>query len=126
MSNINYQLCENPNNFLKLFSELNFSNNNNNSINFLYFTGTKDFSTGESWCPDCTRSEPVLKGALERLNEGSITVLECLVDRNDYKTKEYFYRNFALIQLKCVPTFIRLNGKGKELVTFFVIIFYYI
>lgn len=38
---------------------------------FVLFTGSKDVSTGESWCPDCVKAEPVLEKSLESLPENS-------------------------------------------------------
>lgn len=79
---------------------------------FVLFTGAKNHSTGMSWCPDCTRADPVIHAALEQV-EGGCVLLECIVDREPYRKPDYLYRTDPKIRLTCVPTLMKwVNGKA--------------
>jgi thiol-disulfide isomerase/thioredoxin len=80
---------------------------------FVLFTGTKDASTGLSWCSDCVRAEPVIDAALEKADGGCV-LLVCTVDRAPYRAPEYQYRTDPRIKLACVPTLMKWNN-GKAL-----------
>ena len=75
---------------------------------FLYFTGAKS-SSGLSWCPDCTRAEPVIQEVFGSLD---CVFLEFNVIRENYRSEEYLYRTDQRIQLKCVPTLILMKNNG--------------
>jgi thiol-disulfide isomerase/thioredoxin len=79
---------------------------------FILFTGTKNPSTGTSWCSDCVRADPIIDSAMEELLTPT-TLLVCDVDREPYKTdKDYIYRVDPRIYLRCVPTLMKWeNGK---------------
>ena len=74
---------------------------------FLYFTGAK--TSGLSWCPDCTRAEPVIDEVFGSLD---CVFLEFNVIRENYRSEEYPYRTDQRIQLKCVPTLILWKNNG--------------
>lgn len=38
---------------------------------FILFTGSKEVTTGKSWCPDCEKAEPILERCLDYLPENS-------------------------------------------------------
>lgn len=104
-------ICQLPSTFEKLLSEAETNSKQSNTPLFLLFTGAKNPSTGVSWCPDCVRADPVIESELSLLKEG-YTILICDVDREEYRSKEYVFRKDPRINLKCVPTLIKLsNGK---------------
>eukprot|EP01138_Halocafeteria_seosinensis_P003102 gb/GECG01003170.1/.p1 GENE.gb/GECG01003170.1/~~gb/GECG01003170.1/.p1 ORF type:complete len:173 (+),score=24.27 gb/GECG01003170.1/:1-519(+) len=77
---------------------------------FCLFTGAKDPSTGQSWCPDCDKAKPVIEEALRKINH-PIVLLECQVNRDEYKNNpEYPYRTHRTIKLESLPTLIRLGS----------------
>lgn len=79
---------------------------------FVLFTGSKNDSTGKSWCPDCTAAEPVIDSVLNSLESGYM-LLVCSVDREPYRTADYAYRTNPAIKLTCVPTLMKWkNGKA--------------
>lgn len=84
-----------------------------NKPTFLYFTGAKNANNGLSWCPDCTRAEPIVN---EIFSEVDCNFLEFNVIREDYRSEDYIYRKDSRIQLKCVPTLI-LWKNGKSIAT---------
>jgi len=72
---------------------------------FILFTGNKDPRTNKSWCPDCVTAEPIIDAAFQMLDH--CTVLECLVEREDYKGKpQHPYRVHPKIKLKAIPTLV--------------------
>ncbi|CAG08948.1 unnamed protein product [Tetraodon nigroviridis] len=72
---------------------------------FAYFSGDKD-DEGKSWCPDCVKAEPVVKGELTHLPEGSVFIYCQVGERaywkdpnNDFKkTLLYYFCHFILFQ----------------------------
>ena len=84
----------------------------NNKPIFLYFTGAKNSDTKISWCPDCTRAEPVVNEVLGNIN---CMFLEFNVIREQYRIEDYPYRIDPRIKLSCVPTLI-LWKNGKSIV----------
>ena len=78
---------------------------------FLYFTGAKN-SDNISWCPDCTRAEPIVNEVLGNIG---CYFLEFNVIRENYRSEDYPYRTDPRIQLKCVPT-LMLWKNGKSIV----------
>lgn len=77
---------------------------------FCLFTGAKNSGTNVSWCPDCTRAEPVIDGVLAERPE--VTLIEAIVERAAYRDANYLYRTDAKIKLKCVPTLMRWNASA--------------
>jgi hypothetical protein len=69
---------------------------------FLLFTGEKS-SGGKSWCPDCTRSEPIILTSLEEFCPDAV-LLVFNVNREQYRKQDYTYRVNPSINLRCVPT----------------------
>jgi thiol-disulfide isomerase/thioredoxin len=73
--------------------------------------GEKLLTTGKSWCPDCVAAEPLIEQALSELSPNYV-LLECPVVKEDYRKSDYLYRVDPVIQLKCVPTFIKWAEDG--------------
>lgn len=97
-----------PSNFHKVFSNISQISQQSNHDFFVLFTGEKVPETGKSWCPDCVNAEPIINKALEQYGREYILLL-CPVVRLDYRSHEYIYRIDDLIQLKCVPTFMKIK-----------------
>jgi thiol-disulfide isomerase/thioredoxin len=85
----------------------------NGRMLFMLFTGSKNTSTGLSWCSDCVTAEPIIDAALEKADGGCVLIV-CSVDRASYRTPEYQYRTDPRIKLTCVPTLMKWNN-GKAL-----------
>uniref|UniRef100_A0A8D0G818 Thioredoxin domain-containing protein 17 n=1 Tax=Sphenodon punctatus TaxID=8508 RepID=A0A8D0G818_SPHPU len=79
---------------------------------FAYFTGDKD-AQGVSWCPDCTKAEPVVRTELHNMPEGSVFVYCQVGDRPYWKDpNNEFRRN---LKLTGVPTLLKY-GTPQRLV----------
>ena len=85
---------------------------------FLLFVGAKSAETNQSWCVDCRNADPILDKAFETyLHENldkSIHLLVCDVVREEYKKPDYIFRLDSKVQLKCVPTLIKLSSKSDN------------
>jgi hypothetical protein len=66
---------------------------------------------GKPWCSDCARFEPVLQAVLEGADR-QVTLLDCLVVRDAYKQGEHPYRKHPLLQIKAIPTLLRVDAAG--------------
>lgn len=67
-------------------------------------TEGKETQAGESWCPDCTIGDPIIRKVLCKLE--SCGLLECPIERSAYKEIEgkCSYKYDEEIQLKKIPT----------------------
>lgn len=45
----------------------------------LLFTGTKNESTGKSWCPDCVVAEPIIKAVTQEIADLDICFITAYV-----------------------------------------------
>lgn len=80
---------------------------------FVLFSGSKNASTGVSWCPDCVAADPIIDSVLQSLDGGCV-LLACSVDREPYRTPDYAYRVDPNIKLTCVPTLMKWS-RGKAI-----------
>eukprot|EP01031_Cornospumella_fuschlensis_P030208 gene30209-36493_t len=104
-------LCKNPSNFASAFSQASALARESNAALYILFTGEKDAASGVSWCPDCTRAEPLLENVLQKVPNPFVYVT-CDVERGPYRQADYAYRADPLIKLRCVPTLLRIrNGE---------------
>jgi len=84
------------------------------SLLFVLFIGSTDVRTGKSWCPDTVKAEPLIHSALESI-PNNVTVLKCLVQRNEYKgNPNYPYRTHPEIRLQAIPTLIHWGKQGPK------------
>eukprot|EP01091_Cochliopodium_minus_P003296 TRINITY_DN1313_c0_g1_i1.p1 TRINITY_DN1313_c0_g1~~TRINITY_DN1313_c0_g1_i1.p1 ORF type:complete len:132 (+),score=28.59 TRINITY_DN1313_c0_g1_i1:8-403(+) len=82
------------------------SENESNQNLFVYFRAETDPNTGLSWCPDCVKSDPVVKNVFENAPRGT-TLIRCNIKRSEYRQNpSYVYRTHNNIKLKCIPTLI--------------------
>ncbi|XP_061683179.1 thioredoxin domain-containing protein 17 [Syngnathoides biaculeatus] len=77
---------------------------------FAYFCGDKD-EQGKSWCPDCDRAEPILKGAMGVLPQGSVFIYCQVGERNYWKDPSNEFR--TTLKLTGVPTLLRWGTPQK-------------
>ncbi len=69
-------------------------------------------STGQSWCPDCVRAEPIVLSRARGYN-----VLSVPVPRSEYKGNlEYALRVHPLLQLQALPQLYRVDRHSGRLV----------
>ncbi|KAG7259530.1 hypothetical protein CRUP_015266 [Coryphaenoides rupestris] len=69
---------------------------------FAYFSGDTG-ADGKSWCPDCVKAEPIVRGEMSHLPEGSVFIY-CLNPGNDFK---------KTLKLSGVPTLLRYGTPQK-------------
>lgn len=77
---------------------------------FVYFTGTKD-AQGVSWCPDCVKAEPIVRGELSKLPEGSIFIYCQTGDQLCWKDPNNVFRKH--FKLSGVPTLLKYGTPQK-------------
>lgn len=82
----------------------------------LYFTGTRNPKTHQSWCPDCVTSDPAVVAAVHAAKQKrTVVFVECTVERGSYlKNPEYLYRKHPFILLPSIPTVIVLESVRDE------------
>ena len=84
----------------------------------ILFSGSKDPSTGKSWCPDCVTAEPIVTSALdEAMKENkNINYLYVAVgERNYWKSQDCHFRTDSKTKLKSIPTLIRWDNPSIRL-----------
>ncbi|XP_064392727.1 thioredoxin domain-containing protein 17-like [Halichondria panicea] len=81
---------------------------------YLFFCGDRDKATGESWCPDCVKAEPIVEKVLEKPGVSGVFI-KCIVgNRDSWKDPQNVFRQHPDLQLKGVPT-LMLWGTQKKL-----------
>ncbi|KAL1260590.1 hypothetical protein QQF64_008417 [Cirrhinus molitorella] len=76
----------------------------------VYFSGDKD-DQGKSWCPDCVKAEPVVRGELSHLMEGSVFIYCQVGDRSYWKDPNNDFKK--TLKLTGVPTLLRYGTPQK-------------
>lgn len=101
----------NPEEFYSFLQQAQTTEGVNNI--FLLFTGSKNPSTGKSWCPDCVAAHPLIENILPTL-PGNNVFITMHVDREPYRSPDYVFRKDDKIALRCVPTLIKwVDGKAE-------------
>ncbi|XP_057695337.1 thioredoxin domain-containing protein 17 [Corythoichthys intestinalis] len=77
---------------------------------FAYFCGDKD-EYGKSWCPDCVKAEPILKGAMSALPQDSVFIYCQVGERNYWKDPSNEFK--TTLKLTGVPTLLRYGTSEK-------------
>jgi len=83
----------------------------------LYFTGTPNPKTGDSWCPDCVTADPLVAGSVKEAESKGrrVVFVECTVDRSSYlKNPSYPYRVHPFIELPSIPTLMVFEATDSE------------
>jgi hypothetical protein len=105
--------CTSAPEFYAATSKLENDITESRSLVVLVFLGEKVESTGLSWCPDCTRAEPVISKELndfwldqQTKADGyqKIVVVTCTVSRSELRSTDFVLKTDPAIQLGCVPT----------------------
>jgi hypothetical protein len=105
-------LCDTPSKFEACLAEAEGICEQEGKGLYIYFTGAKNSDTGLSWCPDCTRAEPLVLKVLSGVAGGCV-FLEVPIEREVYRQPDFSLRTDSRIQLKCVPTLMKwVRGKA--------------
>uniref|UniRef100_A0A8C5LXT5 Thioredoxin domain-containing protein 17 n=1 Tax=Leptobrachium leishanense TaxID=445787 RepID=A0A8C5LXT5_9ANUR len=77
---------------------------------YAFFCGNKN-ERGVSWCPDCVKAEPVVRGELKHLPDGAVFIY-CSVGERDYwkDPNNEFKQN---LKLTGVPTLTKCGTTQK-------------
>lgn len=77
---------------------------------FALFCGDKN-EEGVSWCPDCVKAEPVIRGEMKHLPEGSVFIY-CLVGERQYwKDPNNDFKK--ILKLTGVPSLLKVGTAQK-------------
>ncbi|KAF3692621.1 Thioredoxin domain-containing protein 17 [Channa argus] len=77
---------------------------------FVYFSGDKD-AKGKSWCPDCVKAEPIVRGEMAHLPEGSVFIYCQVGERAYWKDPSNEFKKS--LRLSAVPTLLRFGTPQK-------------
>ena len=80
---------------------------------FVLFCGSQ-LESGQSWCPDCVKAEPVVAKVAKERSEG--VLVHCAVGpRDSWKSPDNEFRTHPKLKLTAVPTLLQW-GSNKRLV----------
>jgi 1,2-dihydroxy-3-keto-5-methylthiopentene dioxygenase len=95
-----------PGDFDRIIQSIDSNSNHNETPVLVYFTAADDPATGQPWCPDARKAEPILETALGEL-ERNFVFVKIPIIRSEYKDNpKYFYRTHPTVRLKKVPTLV--------------------
>ena len=81
----------------------------------ILFTGSKDKS-GQSWCPDCVKADPVIHQVLDQNDDSEAAFITCEVGpREVWKKPDNPFRTHPNFRVTGVPTLLEF-GTQKRLV----------
>nr|CAH8851354.1 unnamed protein product [Trichobilharzia regenti] len=76
---------------------------------YLYFSGSTDLTTGDSWSPECCQCEGVLEQAMKGTKEEDLFLMVEIGDQNEWNDANNKYRTHPLYQVKQLPTLLSLS-----------------
>uniref|UniRef100_A0A6P7EXV2 Thioredoxin domain-containing protein 17 n=1 Tax=Diabrotica virgifera virgifera TaxID=50390 RepID=A0A6P7EXV2_DIAVI len=79
----------------------------------IYFGGSVDEATGESWCDDCVRAWPVIDKELEATDPNSHFVRVEVGDMPIWKDPNCPFRHDPKTKLRVLPTLVRWQGPQR-------------
>ncbi|CAP21777.1 Protein CBG00487 [Caenorhabditis briggsae] len=82
------------------------------------FTGSKNLSTGQSWCPDCVVAEPIVDQVIQDTVVAAIDVHFITVfvgNREVWRDPAVGFRTDPSLKLTCIPTLLEVRNKAKRL-----------
>ncbi|XP_048780331.2 thioredoxin domain-containing protein 17-like [Ostrea edulis] len=79
---------------------------------FALFSGSTD-ADGNNWCPDCVSADPVVMRNLKHAEEDAVFIHCGVGDRDFWKDQSNAFRKEPSLQLKCVPTLLRVGKKQR-------------
>jgi len=95
-------VCEGTAELFKLIDE-----NKDASSLFVLCTGKEDPATGESWCPDCVKAEPVIEKCMSKIDEKAVFIFCVVGDRPTWKDPNCDFRTHPKLLLKGIPTLMK-------------------
>lgn len=97
-------------NFIEFINNLKPANN---ELVNVYFSGSKDAVSGESWCPDCVLVQPAVDKAVQSITEPCHFVYVDVGDRAFWKNMTNPFRTDKNTHLMVIPTLIRWKGPQR-------------
>ncbi|KAG0591349.1 hypothetical protein M758_1G165000 [Ceratodon purpureus] len=79
----------------------------------ILFVGDVVASTGESWCPDCVRAEPVIYDQVNGADRPVTMVRVFVGDKPTWKTREHPLRTDKRFRITGIPTLIRWENGAQ-------------
>lgn len=76
---------------------------------FALFCGGVSPATGESWCPDCVKAEPVIEKGVAKAPEDAVFIKCSVGDRATWKDPNCEFRKHPQLKLVGVPTLLEWN-----------------
>ncbi|THD24741.1 Eukaryotic translation initiation factor 3 subunit A [Fasciola hepatica] len=82
---------------------------------FVFFSGSTDLKTGDSWCLTCQKAEPVLEDCLKFSKDGDVFMMIEVGTESEWKSPDNKFRTHPVFQLKNIPTVVSLKLTGDDL-----------
>ncbi|ORY46771.1 DUF953-domain-containing protein [Rhizoclosmatium globosum] len=79
---------------------------------FAVLFASEDPATGESWCPDCRVSDPLIKKAISKVADSTLLLVPT-GDRPTWRNPEHPYRKHENLKVTNVPTLYEFGKDGK-------------
>ncbi|MCL4131217.1 UNVERIFIED_CONTAM: hypothetical protein GTU68_053937 [Idotea baltica] len=81
---------------------------------FVLFSGSKDATSGKSWCPDCVVASPVINAGLDKIASKDSNYLYVSVGpRSFWKDSNNPFRTDSRTKLKSVPTLMKYGSPQR-------------
>ncbi|CAH8507222.1 unnamed protein product [Schistosoma turkestanicum] len=86
---------------------------------FVYFSGSTDMTTGDSWSADCCKCESILENTIGITKDKDLFLMIEVGNENEWNDPNNKFRVHPLYQIKELPTLLSLsslNGQATHVV----------
>ena len=80
---------------------------------FVLFTGKEDSTTGNSWCPDCVKAEPIIEKSIPKIKPENSFIVCIVGDRPTWKDPQCEFRTNPQTKLKGIPTLMKWDTSER-------------
>nr|AAW27079.1 SJCHGC01827 protein [Schistosoma japonicum] len=81
---------------------------------FVYFSGSTDMNTGDSWSEDCCKCESILESTIGVTKDSDLFLMIEVGDENEWKDPNNKFRIHPVYQIKELPTLLSLSSLNGE------------
>ncbi|VDP78832.1 unnamed protein product [Echinostoma caproni] len=82
---------------------------------FVLFSGSTDLKTGDSWCANCQKAEPVLEECLKHSKDGDVFMMIEVGSESEWNSPENKFRTHPVFKLQSIPCVVSFKLTGDEL-----------
>ncbi|CAH8572929.1 unnamed protein product [Schistosoma rodhaini] len=97
----------------ELASQIELAHQNGRLV-FVYFSGSTDMNTGDSWSEDCSKCESIIESKIGVTKDNDLFIMIEVGNENEWKDSNNKFRIHPLYQVKELPTLLSLSSLNGQ------------